>query len=241
MEKKFELTDETIVCERLEYTQSNIESGFYNEECCTINDDGYREAKPVTLYRIRALKDIEGVVRKGEVGGFVQFEENLSHEGNCWIDSNSKVMGKRSRICEDAQIKNSVIDDGFDGEEGCRICGSAEVCSSLIDGGGVDISGEASIRESSIDGGRIYGNAHIRDSRIFIVAGGVIYGNAQVIDSLICGEDISIHDNSKITNSRIEDAVSVRGNAVIDNSQVGYAKIGGNETIRNTYYVREED
>ena len=46
----------------------------------------------VTLYRIKALKDF-GNVKKGDLGGFVQSEMNLSHYGNCWIYNDAKVYG----------------------------------------------------------------------------------------------------------------------------------------------------
>lgn len=45
------------------------------------------------LWRIRACKDF-GTVKKGEFGGFVESESNLSHEGTCWIRDGMKVTGK---------------------------------------------------------------------------------------------------------------------------------------------------
>lgn len=47
----------------------------------------------VTLYRIEALKDF-AKVKKGDKGGFVQSEDNLSHNGDCWVYDNAKVCGK---------------------------------------------------------------------------------------------------------------------------------------------------
>ncbi len=40
------------------------------------------------LYRIRALRDFKGV-KAGDLGGFIEKEENLSHEGNCWVYNNA--------------------------------------------------------------------------------------------------------------------------------------------------------
>ena len=37
----------------------------------------------ITLRRIVATRDF-GDVKKGDVGGFIQAEGNLSHEGTCW-------------------------------------------------------------------------------------------------------------------------------------------------------------
>ncbi|WP_139413287.1 hypothetical protein [Bartonella mastomydis] len=77
-----------------------------------------------TLHRIRALRDF-GDVKKGDLGGFIENEDNLSHEGNCWVagshrpfDSgyvfgNAKVFGD-ARIFGDAEItgntKISIMD-----------------------------------------------------------------------------------------------------------------------------------
>lgn len=37
-----------------------------------------------TLYRIEALRDFADV-KKGDKGGYVESEDNLSHVGNCWV------------------------------------------------------------------------------------------------------------------------------------------------------------
>ena len=51
------------------------------------------EVKGHTLYRIEALKDF-GNVRKGDLGGYIEKETNLSHDGNCWVFDNARVFGK---------------------------------------------------------------------------------------------------------------------------------------------------
>ena len=47
-----------------------------------------------TLHRIKALKDF-GEVKAGDLGGFIEREENLSQEGNAWVGDYAKVF-KRS-------------------------------------------------------------------------------------------------------------------------------------------------
>ena len=54
-----------------------------------------------TLYRIRALKNF-GTVKAGDIGGYIEKEENLSHEGTCWVYDNA-------RVCGDAKI-NKISD-----------------------------------------------------------------------------------------------------------------------------------
>ena len=57
-----------------------------------------------TLHRIKALKSF-GDVAKGDLGGWVEKEENLSHEGNCWVFGDGEVFGDgrvfgNGRVCE---------------------------------------------------------------------------------------------------------------------------------------------
>ena len=55
-----------------------------------------------TLYRIEALKDF-GNVKKGDKGGFVEDEDNLSQYDDCWIYDNAKVFDN-AKVCGDAKV-----------------------------------------------------------------------------------------------------------------------------------------
>ncbi len=44
----------------------------------------------VILHRIRALRDIREGVKKGDLGGWVQTEWNLSQNNTCWIYAEAK-------------------------------------------------------------------------------------------------------------------------------------------------------
>lgn len=47
-----------------------------------------------TLRRIKALRDIESyAVKAGDLGGWIESEKNLSHEGNAWVSGNAWVYG----------------------------------------------------------------------------------------------------------------------------------------------------
>ena len=50
-----------------------------------------------TLCRIKALKDF-GDVKAGDLGGYIEDYKNLSHDGNCWIYDNAKVMSLSQTI-----------------------------------------------------------------------------------------------------------------------------------------------
>ena len=57
-----------------------------------------------TLHRIKSLRDF-GDVEKGDIGGFVENEDNLSHEGNCWIYDNAKAMDN-SRLRGNSKMRD---------------------------------------------------------------------------------------------------------------------------------------
>ena len=57
-----------------------------------------------TLKRIRVTRDI-GDVKKGNLGGYIEKEENLSHGGDCWVGDDAKVYG-------DAEVYGSTNIDG---------------------------------------------------------------------------------------------------------------------------------
>lgn len=44
-----------------------------------------------TLHRIKALRDF-GIINTGELGGWIESEENLSQAGNAWVFDNAKVF-----------------------------------------------------------------------------------------------------------------------------------------------------
>ncbi len=56
--------------------------------------------KMTTLYRIKAIRDF-GEVKAGDFGGWLEDEENLSHEGNAWVADEAMVCYD-ARVYEDA-------------------------------------------------------------------------------------------------------------------------------------------
>ena len=55
-----------------------------------------------TLYRIKAIKDFN-YVKAGDLGGFIEKEENLSHYYNAWVYGNAKVF-EDAKVFDDAQV-----------------------------------------------------------------------------------------------------------------------------------------
>ena len=67
------------------------------EETTIVNDR--------TLYRIETLKDF-GNVKKGDKGGFIENENNLSQSGDCWVYGNAMVYGD-AVVCGNAEVDDN--------------------------------------------------------------------------------------------------------------------------------------
>ena len=64
----------------------------------------------IKYFRIRALKDFSDV-RKGDFGGYIESEDNLSQEGICWIYDDSKVSGT-AHINGSIKVKDETLITG---------------------------------------------------------------------------------------------------------------------------------
>ena len=81
----------------------------------------------VKLFRIKALVGF-GNVEKGELGGYVEKEENLSHGGNAWVYGNARVYGN-AEVCGDAKVCGNAKVYGNARVYGdAWVYGNAEVC-----------------------------------------------------------------------------------------------------------------
>lgn len=58
--------------------------------------------RTATLHRIRAVAEF-GLVKIGDLGGWIEKEENLSHGGKAWVWGNAKVCGD-AEVCGDAKV-----------------------------------------------------------------------------------------------------------------------------------------
>ena len=110
-----------------------------------------------TLYRIKALVQF-GNVNAGDLGGWIEKEENLSQSGNAWVSDDAEVSGN-AWVSDDARVYGNA-----------RVYGDAEVY------GNASVSGDA----------RVYGNARVSgDARVYGDA--EVYGNARVYgDAEVC-------------------------------------------------------
>ena len=123
-----------------------------------------------TLYRIEALKDF-GDVKKGDKGGYVENEDNLSQYDNCWIYGVAKVYDD-AKVCD-----NAIVRDNAEISGGAGVFGNAEVsdnakvyeCAWIYDK--VHVCDDAVVCDDAevFGNARICGNATIASSSDYIV------------------------------------------------------------------------
>ncbi|WP_294167015.1 hypothetical protein [uncultured Clostridium sp.] len=143
----------------------------------------------VKLFRIRALQDFRDV-KAGDLGGYIEKEDNLSQYDYCWVYDNAKVFGN-AKVRENARIY-----DYAKVHENAWVDGNSEIY------GNAEVYGNAEIRDMC----QIYDNAKVRENTI-ISGRAKVYECARVSYSCISGS-ACVHGDIDLYNS-----AEIRGNA----------------------------
>jgi UDP-3-O-[3-hydroxymyristoyl] glucosamine N-acyltransferase len=168
--------------------------------------------------QIRAIRNF-GNIRKGTLGGFINNEENLSHEGTCWVYEDG-VVAEHARVTDDAQIYQGIVFNSATVSERAQIGrwhGRNEF---------PHIYGNASIS----------GDAIVRD---YVTVGGfaVIKDEAHVSDFVrIDGEVVMENNTDAFHYACLFDNAHLKDNAFV----CGHCKIGGNVTLTDHCYVADD-
>ena len=151
------------------------------------------------LRRIRYLRNIPlHSIRSGDLGGWLEKEENLSHEGDCvvleeaMVYQDARIYGKavvyqKARIYGSATIhENACVFGEARIYEHAKVSGSAEVWDRSNIHGESYISGTARVYEKADVSGStyIYGTARIH-GRAHISGKAHIFGSAEVRDNAL--------------------------------------------------------
>ena len=141
------------------------------------------------LHKIKSLSYFSNAT-KDSFGGYIEKEDNLSQEGDCWVYDNAMVYGN-ARVYGDSRVYGNAIVFGnaiIYGDS--RVCGDAIVSDNARVYGNARVFGNASICDNAMiyDNAIVYGNA-------IVFGNAIIYGNARV-----CG-NASIGKNAYITST----------------------------------------
>lgn len=169
------------------------------------------------MYRIKALRDIPSHnVKAGDLGGWVNRRNILSHEGDCWIGGDAKVFVQ------------------YNASNSSKVAGNALVTDNAILYGigdtAIEISEDAIVEDTSKIFAAVYGivsrirgdarvsqNATVKNAEVIT---GKVSGDALVVESSNVTGDAHVSGKAKVYNSTISDSAMVMGNAVVSNKAI---------------------
>jgi NDP-sugar pyrophosphorylase family protein len=135
------------------------------------------------LFRIKALVEF-GDVKAGELGGYVEKEENVSQDGNAWVSGNAEVSSN-AEVYGDAQVTGNA-----------KVCGNAKVSGYARVSGNAKVSGYARVSGNAWVYGyaRVYGYA-------WVCGDAQVYGNAKVSGYARVSGNAKVSDNARISDN----------------------------------------
>ena len=124
----------------------------------------------IRLFRIKALISF-GSVEEGEIGGYVEKEDNLSSSGNAWVSGDARVYGN-ARVSGDAEVYGNARVYGD-----ARVSGNAEVYGNAWVYGNARVYGDADyiVFKNNWSSGRYF--TYTRSNKMWRV--GCFYGTGQ--------------------------------------------------------------
>ena len=159
---------------------------------------------------------------RGELGGWLEIESNLSQDGDCWVEPDGYVMGE-ARVCDDAVVSG-----------GAEVGGSAFVCGEAEIKGPVGIGGRAKV----CDKAKVTGSARL-----------AVFGAAEVVGESEIGESAKVYGKARVgsntlvwglykkyKNPIVKGRARVYGSALILGSVYGNAEVYGRSTIYGWAY-----
>ena len=181
------------------------------------------------LYRIKYLRYLYcgsgyfSCISRGELGGYLESENNLSHYSNACVCDNACVFGDayvydNARVCDNACVCGNACVFGD-----ARVCDNACVC------GNACVFGDA----------YVYDNARVCDNAC-VCGNACVFGDARVCDNAcVCGNACVFGDAYVYDNARVCDNACVCGNACVfgDARVCDNACVCGNACVFGDAYV----
>lgn len=156
-------------------------------------------------HRIVALRSF-GNVKEGDIGGYIESEKNLSHEGNCWVYDNGRVYGN-ARVYENAEIRDNA-----------EVCDDAEIYGNAV------VRLDAQVFQKA----KVYGNANV-GGKASVAGESLICDGASVMrTAIIHGKTIVSGDTcvvGTVSNSNIAGLSWIDG-------EIRNCTISGRSTVR---------
>jgi len=150
-------------------------------------------------------KTVDGVVvyriklhQTGQLGGFIQSENNLSQSGNAVVYDDAVVYGN-AVVSGNAFVYNDAVVSG-----NARVYGYVVVYGNAVVSGDVAVYGSAKVHDSAqvfgnarvFDNAQVFGNAAVYDDAV-VSGNAIVYGDAQVSGDTIVSGNTTIIDNTQ--------------------------------------------
>ena len=172
-----------------------------------------KEVDHAILHQIEALRDF-GDVRKGDKGGWVNSEFNLSQDGECWLYGDA-IAREHASVKDDAKLYDNAVIRGMARARGCAKAKGNAV-----------IGGFSVIRDWSLvtENGKTCNNS-------ILMGRSVVCGNAKIMDDTIIKGQCTISGNSCVVGRTVlRGHVSIGGTSYINVDCV----IGDRDDINTT-------
>ena len=137
------------------------------------------------LHRIRAVRDIpEYEIKSGDMGGWLETEKNLSHNGSAWVTDSAVVMDA-AFVTGDARVMDSALVMG-----NARVMGAARVMDEAFVTGDARVTDSARVTGLSLVAGNALVMENARVMGVARVTGAAcvrgaawVTGNAHIMNS----------------------------------------------------------
>ena len=160
------------------------------------------------FYRVKALRDFNDV-KKGDIGGYVEGEKNLSQLGDCWIYDNA-VVSDNAQVCNNARVYGNAYVFG-----NARVLYEAKVYGNAYVFGNARVLYEAKI----CDNAKVCGDAHVYDNAK-VCGDAVVCGNAKVCCKARVEDNAVVWNNAQIYGyAKVCDNAQICGDAIISSKK----------------------
>ena len=147
------------------------------------------------LHRIKAIESL-GSVGKGDLGGWIESEKNLSQRGDAWVGRHA-IVYDNARVYDNAMISGNAV-----------VRGNAVVCGNAVVRRNAKVGGNAVVSENAVVSGTV-----VVSENATVCENAKVGGNATVDGNARIGGDACVYDNAKVGGN-----AEVSGNAVVGES-----------------------
>lgn len=131
------------------------------------------------LYRIQSLRSFSNV-EEGELGGYIESEDNLSHDGMCWVYDEAEVYGN-AKVYNNACVYgnaevfgNAEVYGNACVYDNAKVLGDAEVCGNACVYDKAEVLGDAKVCGNA----KVYGKAEVRgDAKVYKNGDYIVFKN----------------------------------------------------------------